>query len=252
VAIVNVNGVDYGFGQLPFAAWYNDASSVTYQFYSPAGSYTWSLTSGLSQTFQTSTFIVSQAGIVTGVYVAPTPSSPPSSGSSQAITTTTTIASNGQQVLLTGGIVHINNLFGFSPAANVSVDLTVPNPTGQARAVTINYWLTNVSNVTVATGTLSVEEGIPSGTYTLPLTLGVQMFSCIFGCQYTFHAQATSGGIEAIGLQQLFSVGFWEFYEGPVTIYGGLLLVFFILGLVIAVTHGKSHSHNSRKHWQRW
>ena len=59
--------------QLPYSAWFNNAYSLAYSFSSPVSGgagkqYTWSSTSGLSQTLQSNTFSVTTYGTITGTY----------------------------------------------------------------------------------------------------------------------------------------------------------------------------------------
>jgi hypothetical protein len=71
--VVTVAGSGKTQAELPFAAWYNDGSSLTYAFTSPMSAtsgkqYAWTSTSGLSQTLQSDTFTVTATGTVTGTY----------------------------------------------------------------------------------------------------------------------------------------------------------------------------------------
>jgi hypothetical protein len=76
VTIVTVSGSGKTGAQLPFAAWYDSGSSLTYSFSGPVASssspsntqYVWSSSGGLSQTLQSNSFTVSASGTVTGTY----------------------------------------------------------------------------------------------------------------------------------------------------------------------------------------
>lgn len=72
--VVTVGSVPKTQGDLPFTTWYNSGASITYSFASTVSAsagkyYSWSSTTGLSQTLQGNTFTVSAAGTVTGTFV---------------------------------------------------------------------------------------------------------------------------------------------------------------------------------------
>jgi len=72
--VATLDGAAKTQAQLPYSAWFNNAYSLTYAFSSPVSTsdsnkrYTWSSTSGLSQTLQTNTFSVTAGGTITGTY----------------------------------------------------------------------------------------------------------------------------------------------------------------------------------------
>jgi hypothetical protein len=71
--IVIVNNVNYQQRQLPYTAWYDSDSTISYAFSSTVSvvsgvQYAWASTSGLSQTTRTGSFAASASGIVTGTY----------------------------------------------------------------------------------------------------------------------------------------------------------------------------------------
>jgi hypothetical protein len=71
--VATLNGTAFTQAQLPYGIWCDSGHLVSYAFTSPvsAGStkrYTWSFTSGLSQTLQSNTFTVAGTGTITGTY----------------------------------------------------------------------------------------------------------------------------------------------------------------------------------------
>jgi IPT/TIG domain len=76
VTIVTVAGNPETGATLPYTAWYDSGSSLSYAFVGTVASssspsntqYVWSSTTGLSQTLQTNTFTVTGTGTVTGTY----------------------------------------------------------------------------------------------------------------------------------------------------------------------------------------
>ncbi len=99
--------------QLPYTAWYDSGSSLTYSFVSPVTSssspsstrYQWSSTNGLSQTLQSSSFTVSGTGTVNATYTTQTFGIDPNcegsgSGSSKSISTTLMTAQSNELILV--------------------------------------------------------------------------------------------------------------------------------------------------------
>ncbi len=123
------------------------------------------------------------------------------------------------------GAVFPRSIYFLLPGARVSQDMTISNPSGAIRQVTVHYVITNV-----ATGRIvyedTVKRDVPKGS----ITYTVQAVVTETG-RYRIDITAVDGGTATA--QQEFDVGLWQIWQGPILLWsiiafvGAVLVLFY-------------------------
>ena len=115
------------------------------------------------------------------------------------------------------GAVFPRSIYFLLPGARVSQDMTISNPSGATRQVTVHYTLTNI-----ATGKVvyedTVKRDVPKGS----ITYTVQAVVTETG-RYRIDITAVDGGT-ATALQE-FDVGVWQIWQGPILLWSIIAFV---------------------------
>jgi len=191
--IVTVNGVGYQQSQLPYTAWYDSGTSISYAFASTVSAglgrqYVWTSTSGLSQIGRTGSFTVSAVGTVTAnyktqyyltvnsAYGSPTGTRWYDSGSSALFSVTSPVSGGA-------GIRYVCvGYSGDASGSGTSGSITMNGP----KAVTFNWktqYLLTVNNG--GHGTASVGGYYDSGN-TASFSISPTTVPGVGGTQYVF------------------------------------------------------------------
>ena len=109
------------------------------------------------------------------------------------------------------GALFPTSVYFLLPAAKISQDITVNNPTDTARVVTVHYTVTNIATGQIAyQDTLKTAVSPGSSTWTLVATITETG-------HYRIDITAVDGGT-ATAMQE-FNVGLWQIWQGPVLLW---------------------------------
>jgi uncharacterized repeat protein (TIGR02543 family) len=197
--IVRVNGVNFRRSQLPYTAWYDDGSTITYAFSSPvSGSpgrqYMWTSTSGLGQSLQTGSFSASAGGTVTGNYnsaymaaIIGAVANPDPSVQGSSVTFTVTVENTGT-----------NNM-----NAQVKVNVYRPNGVGgwvwaASPVVVITSFLVGSQRIVQVSYTTALTAPTDTWTYSVEVYYGTTLLDSLTGQTFKVDARLITGTIVSV------------------------------------------------------
>ena len=197
--IVIVNNVNYQQNQLPYSAWYDSGSTISYVFSSTISivsgvQYTWASTSGLSQTTRTGSFAASASGTVTGTYT---------TGYKAQITAASEAANpaaQGSRITFTATVKNTGTINMAS--VQVKVKIYAPDTTLAATLSGVISSLATDQAKSVGPLYYSLSPTAPTGDwkYDVEVYYGVSLLASKTANTFTVSSSATAAGITGVSV----------------------------------------------------